>query len=418
MIRRLLPGERSGELRIPASKSQAHRLLICAALSKEETRIRCDGLSQDILATVACLRAMGAEIRGEGDALCVSPICRIPQNEVLLPCGESGSTLRFLLPVAGALGIRGCFLREGRLPERPLAPLDRELTGHGMTLREEGSLLHTEGQLLPGEYRLPGNVSSQYISGLLLALPLLTGESRLRVEGRVESAAYIQMTENALKLSGISYTKEKNEYCIPGDQRPGLSGELQVEGDWSNAAFFLCAGALSERGLRISGLDPASPQGDRAILELLGRFGAELSVQEDGILVRRAALRGIEIDAAPIPDLIPVLSVLAAGADGDTQVRNAGRLRLKESDRLKTTACLLQSLGGSVEELPEGLVIHGSGSLRGGRVESFGDHRIAMSAAAAACLCREPVEVDGAECVAKSYPRFWEDWDRLKGGSA
>ena len=418
MKRLLLPGERSGEVRIPASKSQAHRLLICAALSKEETRIRCDGLSRDILATVACLRAMGAEIREEGDALCVHPIGDIPATEVQLPCGESGSTLRFLLPVVGALGIRGCFLREGRLPERPLAPLDRELTAHGMELREEGSALHVQGQLLPGAYRLPGNVSSQYISGLLLALPLLEGASRLTVEGSIESAAYIQMTENALKLSGVFYTKEENNYCIAGGQRPALRGELMVEGDWSNAAFFLCMGALSEKGVLVRGLDPASPQGDRAVLELLSRFGAELQIGEDGILVRKGALRGIEIDAAPIPDLSPVLSGLAAGAQGDTVIRNAGRLRLKESDRLKTTAELLHSLGGSVEELADGLVIHGSCSLLGGEAESFGDHRIAMSAAVAACLCREPAALSGAECVAKSYPRFWEDWDRLKGGQA
>ena len=418
MKRLLLPGERSGEVRIPASKSQAHRLLICAALSKEETRIRCDGLSRDILATVACLRAMGAEIREEGDALCVHPIGDIPATEVQLSCGESGSTLRFLLPVVGALGIRGSFLREGRLPERPLAPLDRELTAHGMELREEGSALHVRGQLLPGAYRLPGNVSSQYISGLLLALPLLEGASRLTVEGSIESAAYIQMTENALKLSGVSYTKEDNNYCIAGGQRPALRGEIMVEGDWSNAAFFLCMGALSEKGVLVRGLDPASPQGDRAVLELLSRFGAELQIGEDGILVRKGALCGIEIDAAPIPDLIPVLSVLAAGAQGDTVIRNAGRLRLKESDRLKTTAELLHSLGGSVEELADGLVIHGSGSLLGGEAESFGDHRIAMSAAVAACLCREPAALSGAECVAKSYPRFWEDWDRLKGGQA
>ena len=418
MKRLLLPGERSGEVRIPASKSQAHRLLICAALSKEETRIRCDGLSRDILATVACLRAMGAEIREEGDCLCLRPIRDIPTSEVRLSCGESGSTLRFLLPVAGALGIRGSFLREGRLPERPLAPLDRELTAHGMELREEGSALHVRGQLLPGAYLLPGNVSSQYISGLLLALPLLEGASRLTVEGSIESAAYIQMTENALKLSGVFYTKEDNNYCIAGGQRPALRGELMVEGDWSNAAFFLCMGALSEKGVLVRGLDPASPQGDRAVLELLSRFGAELQIGEDGILVRKGALRGIEIDAAPIPDLIPVLSVLAAGAQGDTVIRNAGRLRLKESDRLKTTAELLHSLGGSVVELADGLVIHGSGSLLGGEAESFGDHRIAMSAAVAACLCREPAALSGAECVAKSYPRFWEDWDRLKGGQA
>ena len=418
MKRLLLPGERSGEVRIPASKSQAHRLLICAALSKEETRIRCDGLSRDILATVACLRAMGAEIREEGDALCVHPIGDIPATEVQLSCGESGSTLRFLLPVAGALGIRGSFLREGRLPERPLAPLDRELTAHGMELREEGSALHVQGQLLPGAYRRPGNVSSQYISGLLLALPLLEGASRLTVEGSIESAAYIQMTENALKLSSVSYTKQDKHYCIAGGQRPALRGEIMVEGDWSNAAFFLCMGALSEKGVLVRGLDPASSQGDRAVLELLSRFGAELQIGEDGILVRKGALRGIEIDAAPIPDLIPVLSVLAAGAQGDTVIRNAGRLRLKESDRLKTTAELLHSLGGSVEELADGLVIHGSGSLLGGEAESFGDHRIAMSAAVAACLCREPAALSGAECVAKSYPRFWEDWDRLKGGQA
>lgn len=416
MKRLLQPGERSGEVHIPASKSQAHRLLICAALSKEETRIRCDGLSKDILATVACLRAMGAEIREDGDALCVHPIREVPTTEVLLPCGESGSTLRFLLPIVGALGIRGCFRREGRLPERPLTPLDRELIAHGLELREEGSSLHVQGQLLSGAYRLPGNVSSQYISGLLLALPLLKGDSSLLVEGSIESAAYIQMTENAQKLAGISYTKDNHQYRIPGKQRPALSGKLQVEGDWSNAAFFLCMGALSEQGVMVRGLDPASPQGDRAVLELLSRFGARLHSGESGILARKGSLRGIEIDAAPIPDLIPVLSVLAAGAEGDTRIRNAGRLRLKESDRLKTTASLLQSLGGSVEELADGLVIHGSGCLVGGEAESSGDHRIAMSAAVAACLCREAVALSGAECVAKSYPRFWEDWDRLEGG--
>lgn len=418
MKRLLLPGERAGEVRIPASKSQAHRLLICAALSKEETRIRCDGLSKDILATVACLRAMGAEIREEGDALCVRPIRDIPATEVQLPCGESGSTLRFLLPVVGALGIRGRFLREGRLPERPLAPLDRELCAHGLELREDGSALYVRGQLLPGAYRLPGNVSSQYISGLLLALPLLEGESSLKVEGAIESAAYIQMTENALKLSAVSYTKEDNKYHIPGDQRPALRGDLMVEGDWSNAAFFLCMGALSEKGVLVRGLNPDSPQGDRAVLELLSRFGAQLEIGESGILALKGSLRGIEIDAAPIPDLIPVLSVLAAGAEGDTRIINAGRLRLKESDRLKTTASLLQSLDGSVEELADGLVIHGSGSLLGGEAESFGDHRIAMSAAVAACLCREAVALGGAECVAKSYPRFWEDWESLEGGQA
>lgn len=416
MMRLLPPGPRSGRVRIPASKSQAHRLLICAALSEEESRIRCEGLSKDILATVSCLRSLGAAIHEEENCLRVVPIREKPEREVMLACGESGSTLRFLLPVLGALGVSGCFLREGRLPERPLSPLDRELCSHGMRLREEGRFLHAQGQLRSGSYRLPGNVSSQYVSGLLLALPLLRGNSELTVEGSVESAAYIRMTENALRLSGLRFIKDHNRYGIPGDQRPALSGELRVEGDWSNGAFFLCMGAFSEKGILVSGLDADSPQGDRAILELLSRFGADVQQAEDTILVRKAPLRGIEIDAAPIPDLIPVLSVLAAGARGDTLIKNAGRLRLKESDRLKTTASLLQDLGGSVEEMQEGLVIRGCGSLRGGAARSFGDHRIAMSAAVAASLCSSAVELDGAESVEKSYPRFWEDWEDLEGG--
>ena len=226
----------------------------------------------------------------------------------------------------------------------------------------------------------------QYISGLMLALPLLEGESRLRVEPPVESGPYIAMTEDALRLAGLSYEKKETDYAFPGRERPCLSGPHTVEGDWSNAAFFLCMGALSEKGVLVRGLDLRSLQGDRAVLTLLRDFGAEVREEKDGVLVRRGSLRGLEIDAAPIPDLIPVLSVLAAGAEGDTRIRNAARLRLKESDRLKTTAALLRGLGGSVEELADGLVIHGRGSLTGGAAARAGDHRTAMAAAGAAHL--------------------------------
>ena len=414
MTRRILPGSRCGAVTVPASKSRAHRLLICAALSREKSRIRCRGLSDDIWATIRCLRALGAEIEEENEVLRVSPIRALPAEECLLPCGESGTTLRLLLPVLGALGVRAVFRREGRLPQRPLAPLDRELCAHGMGLREEGALLHVEGRLRPGAFCLPGNVSSQYISGLLLALPLLEGESRLRVVPPVESGPYIAMTEDALRLAGLSFEKKETDYAFPGGERPCLSGLHTVEGDWSNAAFFLCMGALSEKGVLARGLDLRSLQGDRAVLALLRDFGAEVREEKDGVLVRRGSLRGLEIDAAPIPDLIPVLSVLAAGAEGDTRIRNAARLRLKESDRLKTTAALLRGLGGSVEELADGLVIHGRGSLPGGVADSAGDHRIAMAAAVAACLCKGPVELSGAESVAKSYPLFWEDLQKLE----
>jgi 3-phosphoshikimate 1-carboxyvinyltransferase len=283
-----------------------------------------------------------------------------------------------------------------------------------MTLRQEGERLYCAGRLRPGDYSLPGNVSSQYISGLLMALPRLNGDSSLTIRGRLESAAYVTMTEDALRLAGIRIEKDGQRYEISGGQRGSISGEMQVEGDWSNAAFFLCAGALSDEGVLVKGLSLQSCHGDMAVLELLRRFGAQVRADAEGVLVRRGQLRGIHIDAAPIPDLIPVLSVLASFCEGETRVYHAGRLRLKESDRLSSTAALLRSLGGAVTELEDGLVIHGGG-LTGGCVDSFRDHRIAMAAAAASAACPESVTIRGAEAVNKSYPAFFAHYRALGG---
>lgn len=414
MKRLLSPGSRSGQVRAPSSKSQLHRLLICAALSRGESEFFCTPPSGDVRATLRSLRALGAEIRERSGSLRLVPIRELPGDACLLPCGESGATLRLLLPLVGALGVSARFQREGRLPLRPLAPLTEQLSAHGMRFREEGSLLFASGRLQPGCFCLPGNVSSQFISALLLALPLLEGESRLRVTGAPESAPYIRMTEDVLRQAGVTLSQEAGEYRIPGGQRPELSGTFSAEGDWSGAALFLCLGALSPRGVLVRGLDLRSLQGDRAILELLRRFGAHLEEMPEGILCRRAALRPLEIDASSIPDLVPALSVLAAGAVGDSVIRGAGRLRFKESDRLCSTVALLCALGGRAEGRADALVIHGTGSLRGGPADSAGDHRIAMAAALAASLCREPVELEEASCVAKSYPRFWEDFDGLE----
>lgn len=413
----ILPGPRTGSVTIPASKSQAHRLLICAALGQRETVIRCGGISRDIAATMACLRALGAEISEKNGEITVKPIAFSPIDTCHLPCGESGSTLRFLLPVAGALGAQAIFHMEGRLPQRPLAPLDAVLREHGMVLRQEGDLLFVSGQLTPGDFSLPGNVSSQYISGLLMALPRLAGDSTLTVTGPVESASYIAMTQDALSQSGISFEKTGWTYTIPGDQTFDLPRETRVEGDFSSAAFFLCLGALSPQGVEVTGLEPRSSQGDRAVLDVLEAFGAQVTRTDTGAVVRRGTLRPIEIDAGPIPDLIPVLSVVAAAAPGDTHVVRAGRLRLKESDRIASTCALLRALGASVDEEPEGLVIHGGAPLTGGTVDPWGDHRIAMSAAVAASLCREPVTVLSSECTEKSYPDFWRHLAQLKGAT-
>ncbi len=467
------PGSRAGSVQIPSSKSAVHRLLICAALGSAPVRIIFSGLSDDIRATADCLAALGADIRLEENLITVSPIRRDgsiasdrtggragktegeaseetsgktagTNTPVELPCGESGSTLRFLLPLAGALGRDTCLQMRGRLPDRPLTPFDRVLRAGGMMLRKDVDRLYTSGSLQAGAYRLPGNVSSQFFSGLLMALPHVTGESSLRCEGALESAGYLHITENVLRQAGIRFEKREAAdgqggiiWTIPGNQTCCLPETLQAEGDWSNAAFFLCMGALSGQGIRVQGLDPASEQGDRAILQYLRAFGAEVTVVQNAlngpdsascgdracerdtsgkvsVLVREAERRPLEIDAGPIPDLIPVLSVLACAARGDTRICHAGRLRMKESDRIRTTVMLIRGLGGEVTELEDGMVIHGRGFLEGGRADACGDHRIAMSAAVSASICRNPVTVSGAECVSKSYPHFWEHLEACK----
>ena len=415
MNKTILPGARTGEVHIPASKSQAHRMLLCAAMGENEVTLRCRGLSKDILATVACLKALGASVDAEGEVLHLRPVSAPPPGLCLLPCGESGSTLRFLLPLVGALGASAAFEREGRLPERPIEPLGRELCRNGMDIRSDGARLSCSGQLRPGAFSLPGNISSQYISALLMTLPLLEGESTLHMEGALESAAYVAMTEEVLRLGGVRTEKTGDGYRIPGGQRCRFAPELSVEGDYSNAAFFLCAGALSERGIRVTGLDPQSRQGDRAIVPLLEEMGAQVASDGSSVTVKRDVLHGITIDASPIPDLIPVLSVVAAAASGETRVIHAQRLRLKESDRLHSTTQMLRALGAEAEELPDGLVIRGGRTLAGGTVDACGDHRIAMSAAVAGGICRGAVTICGSECVQKSYPDFWTDFQQLKG---
>ena len=412
MIQKVLPGTRSGRAFIPASKSRAHRLMICAARCRQEVSLGCRGISRDIEATAACLGAMGTEVTFSGDLIRLRPDPGGTREPVQLRCGESGSTLRFLLPVAGALGLEGKFVMEGRLPERPLQPLWDVLCEKGMRLERRGNELFFSGKLRPGAFEIPGNISSQYVSGLLFALPLLEGESMLTVTGRIESADYIAMTEEALSQFGVPTEKLGNRTRIPAQGYACRNGDvprlLEVEGDWSSAAFFLSLGALSPEGVTALNLDPASRQGDRRIVSLLEGFGARTETGEKEITVRAGELRGQHIDASAIPDLVPVLAVVAAVSRGETVIDHAERLRLKESDRLRTTTDMLTALGAEIRETADGLIIRGKPQLRGGRVSSFRDHRIAMSAAVAASACTEPVEIEDAECTEKSFPGFWE----------
>ncbi len=413
---KIMPGAVRGEIPAIPSKSQLHRLLICAALGEGETLLRgAFTRAEDILATRRCLEALGAEIWEEGDGLRLRPVRRdrLPQRP-LLDCGESGSTLRFLLPVVGALGCGGTFLLAGRLPERPMEDLEGQLLANGCSLSiPEKDRLSIEGRLTPGAYRLPGNVSSQYITGLLLALPLLEGGSCLTVTGPVESEDYIKMTLRAQAAFGIRHEKAGDTYQITGGGLGASPRQLFAEGDWSNGAFWLCAGAMPGGAVTCRGLLADSPQGDRRVLDCLRDMGAVLGSDGEAVTAREGVRRGIVIDASAIPDLIPPLAAVAAVGEGVTRIKNAGRLRLKESDRLRSVAETLNALGADIREEPEGLLINGVPSLRGGTVDSWGDHRIAMMAAIATAACREPVTIENAQAVSKSYPGFWEDLQNL-----
>lgn len=387
----IFPGTLSGTVTAIPSKSQAHRLLICAAFADRETTLLCPETNRDIAATAQCLRALGAEIAHTQEGYRISPVKTLPKTAEL-PCHDSGSTLRFLLPVAGALGVDTTFQLEGRLPERPLSPLWEEMERMGCQLsRPTGDTIRCIGKLKAGRYTIDGGVSSQFITGLLLAAALIPGESRITLTGTIESRPYITMTQQAMAVFGCP----AENFVIQGGHGFRSPGTLTVEGDWSNAAFFLAAKALGNP-VTVENLSPDSPQGDRAVLELLPSLEA-----------------CVTISAAQIPDLIPILAVVAACKQGAvfTDIR---RLRLKESDRVASILHMLTALGGKGEANENTLTVCGTG-LSGGTAESFNDHRIAMAAAIAATACVNPVTILGAQCTEKSYPQFFREYTRLGG---
>ena len=401
-----------GSLRAIASKSAAHRLLICASFADTPTRIRCEQLNRDIEATVSCLCSLGAKITRDGEYFTVTPIKSVPAK-ARLHCGESGSTLRFLLPIVASLGVKGEFILEGRLADRPLSPLREELVAHGITLSPQGSNpLVCEGKLSGNSFSIAGNVSSQFISGLLFALSLCMDGGKLDVTENIESLPYVDMTCNALTEFGIRIDKNGNSYTVFRPYGITSPKEVKVEGDWSNAAFPLCAAAIGG-DVTLHGISLSSSQGDKRITELLRDFGANVEEGEDLVRVSHAPLCAIDIDATDIPDLVPVLATVASVAKGTTKIYGASRLRIKESDRLKTVSEMLRSLGADIEETADGLIISGKERLSGGTVSSANDHRIAMSAAVASVACASPVTILGADACAKSYPSFFEDMQGL-----
>jgi len=389
------------------SKSAAHRYLICGALAKGKSLITAESTSADIDATVRCLRALGARIDRDNGRFFVEGI-DMSISAPVLECGESGSTLRFLFPVAAALQ-GGEFKTEGRLSLRPMDDLVCAAEMHGARVERHGDRITVTGGMKGGEFLISGGLSSQFVSGLLLALPLCGGGS-VCLTDKLMSAGYVDMTVEAMEKFGVTVETFENGFFVPAGSfyRPC---DVPVPGDWSNAAFWLAS------GVRVKGLDPHSPQGDKAICGILENMGAKSDLNADGLAFEGLdALHGVEVDANDIPDAVPVISILCAAASGNSVIYGIGRLRLKESDRVRSVSDMLDSLGADFAAEDDRFVIKGRGGLLdGGEIDSANDHRIAMAAAAARYYCKGDVTVSGAEAVAKSYPDFWKDYIKLGG---
>ncbi len=408
----ITPSALGGEVAIIGSKSDIHRLMICSALSDAPTTIKGASLCDDIKATAECIKGLGAEVTFSGKDCTVYPGSASSENYTF-NCKESGSTLRFMLPVAATRCKSASFTGSGRLPKRPIGELVDAMRSGGVSFSSDNLPLDISGTLRAGKYTLPGNVSSQYITGLLMALSVTEGESEIVLSSKLESASYVNMTLSTLRIFGARAERADNGYKIIGVERLKSPQSISADGDWSNAAFFLCSGAISGR-ISVRGLYNSSCQGDRKILSILDGFGAKISCERDTVTVSSDKLNGCVTDITDTPDLLPTLAVVAAYASGQSRFTGAARLRLKESDRLATVADMINSLGGDAIALSDELIVNGR-PLTGGTVDGANDHRIVMAASIAAAHASDAVKIIGAQAVNKSYPSFFEDFTDLGG---
>ena len=425
MKQTILNGRLGGPLAVIPSKSASHRAVLMAALAQGETILEPLQLSHDISATLDCIQQLGYT-RGLSTAPTAVPgyirasiLGRAPASSVsnsrILDCGDSGSTLRFLIPLAldGRGPVR--FVGRGRLMQRPLTIYEDIAREQNFFWQLRGNELSVEGRLKAGTYSLPGNISSQFITGLLLALPLLSEDSAIILTTPLESRGYVDLTRHIQAMFGIQTLWEDDRLLIPGRQVPRSPRQVQVESDWSHAAFYLVAGTFGSAPMTLYGLDLNSPQGDKVILDILTQMGADIDATQERIIVTPSPLHAIEADVSQCPDLVPVLAVAMAAAHGESRITGAARLRLKESDRLRAVASMLQSYKSICYEQDDGLIIRGGLSLRGAEIDGWNDHRIVMAAAIASGLCSDPVTISDAEAVTKSAPAFWDEFKRLGG---
>ncbi|MGN1051280.1 MAG: 3-phosphoshikimate 1-carboxyvinyltransferase [Acutalibacteraceae bacterium] len=410
----LSPCKLNGTVTVPPSKSDGHRAIICAALSKGKSKISNISYSNDINATLSCIESLGAKVTRFEKEVIIESENLFKNKKATLNCQESGSTLRFFIPVSVIEKGEITFLGSGELPNRPIGVYTDILPQKGVSCtKSEGEIISLYGSLKSGRYEVPGNISSQFITGLLLALPMLSGDSEIVVTTALESVAYIDMTIECMEKFGVHIEKTKSGYFIKGNQKY-IPQEYTVCGDWSQAAFFMCAGAIQNK-VTVKGVDNSSTQGDREICKILSSFGADVKTEGDSVTVFHKELKGTEIDAMQIPDLVPILTVVASLAKGTTIIKNAQRLRIKECDRLKAISEAINTLGGNVTQTDDGLIINGVENFKGGNIDGYNDHRIVMSASIASIKTENKIEVSYPYSINKSYPDFYMDFNSLGG---
>lgn len=407
------PGELKGKIVAPPSKSMAHRAVFCAMLSNDSCVIKNIDLSEDITATVNAARALGKKISYNDGVLSVSGSVQKKDN-ITIDCNESGTTFRFILPLLAALGISATITGQQRLGERPYDILSKQLAEKGVVFnKDKGFPLNISGKLISGEYRIEGDVSSQFVSALLLALPLLEGDSKIVITSELQSRSYVDMTVDCMKSFGVKVEQTKEGFFIKGNQKY-RNNSYSVEGDYSNAAFFLCGAALSGK-LDVIGLNKASIQGDKQIINILQDMGADIQEIGKGYKVKASELKAVEIDARNIPDLIPVISIVMAYANGKSVIKNTQRLKLKECDRQSAIIEILTKMGADIRLVGNDIIINGGKKLNNNASFCvYNDHRIAMSLTVAA-LKSDEIEIIGAQAVKKSYPNYYLDYKKAGG---
>lgn len=401
---KITPSKLSGTVEIPSSKSFAHREIICASLSKGTSIISGVSFSKDIYATLSAMESLGAKYTIKDDTITITGIST-PKDTATIDCCESGSTLRFIIPIVSALGISATLNGQGRLPERPITPFIRELPKKGVSFDYNNTMpFSMTGKLQSGTFELEGDISSQFITGLLFALPLLDGNSKIVITSELQSKPYVDMTIQSMLNFGVSIRETDYGYYIQGNQEYKAINH-KVEGDYSQSAFFYVANVIGNHIVLLN-LLKNSIQGDRKILEIC---------KKSCYNSKDNRLNAYTINAKDIPDLVPILAVLGCFGDGTSKIVGAERLKIKESDRLIATADALNRIGGKVTPTDDGLIIEPIENFTGGTVDSFGDHRIVMATAIASTRSTGDITIMGANAVEKSYPNFFRDFKNLGG---